>query len=155
MLVSSRSSTTTSGLCCCTSFTTSVPSVVHAATFISGSPSSRARSPSRTIAWSSASNTRIMSRDSLGRQGDRQRRPATGRAVDREGAAQHLDAILNSPQPEVPALHAYVLLARQHPLGIEPLAVVRDDQGEGATASSRRPWPTATGIPERRGRSRS
>src|SRR3989442_1092915 len=50
MRVSSRSSTTTSGLCCCTNCRTSVPSVVQAATLMSGSPSSRARSPSSTIA---------------------------------------------------------------------------------------------------------
>src|SRR2546422_4553882 len=48
MLVSSRSSTTTSGLCCSTSLTTSVPSVVQAATSMSGSPSSSARSEEHT-----------------------------------------------------------------------------------------------------------
>src|SRR2546422_218334 len=46
MLVSSRSSTTTSGLCCSTSLTTSVPSVVQAATLMSGSPARGARRPS-------------------------------------------------------------------------------------------------------------
>src|SRR6266404_6226115 len=130
MLVSSRSSTTTSGLCCSTSLTTSVPSVVQAATLMSGSPSSSARRPSITMAWSSASSTRIMVRASFRRQRDGQRRPAAGRALERERAAQHLHAILNAAQPEVSPLHAHVLLARQHPLRLEAAAVVRDGQGD-------------------------
>src|SRR2546425_5947270 len=116
MLVSSRSSTTTSGLCCSTSLTTSVPSVVQAATLISGSPSSSARRPSITIAWSSASNTRITGRASFGGERDRERRPPPGRALEGERAAQHLDAILNTAQPEVPPLHAHVLFAREYAL---------------------------------------
>src|SRR5207302_1383137 len=84
MLVSSRSSTTTSGLCCWTSFNTSVPSVVQAATLMSGSPSSSARSPSSTIAWSSARRTRITAGLSLRRQGDGERGAAPRAAVDRE-----------------------------------------------------------------------
>src|SRR5882762_2198605 len=123
MLVSSRSSTTTSGLCCSTSLTTSVPSVVQAATLMSGSPSSSARRPSITMAWSSASSTRIMVRASFRRQRDGQRRPAAGRALERERAAQHLHAILNPAQPEVSPLHAHVLLARQHPLRLDAHAL--------------------------------
>src|SRR5207249_928229 len=119
MLVSSRSSTTTSGLCCSTSLTTSVPSVVQAATLMSGSPSSSARRPSITIAWSSASSTRIMDPASFRRQLDGQRRPPAGRALEGEGAAQHLDAILNAAQSEVPPLDAHVLLAGQHALRLE------------------------------------
>src|SRR3989442_4397916 len=134
MLVSSRSSTTTSGLCCCTNCTTSVPWVVKAATVMSGSPSSRARSPSSTIAWSSASSTRITSGASLRRQGDGQRRAAPGGAVERERSAQHLHTILDAPQAEVPALHADVLFAREHTLGVEALAVVGNGQGDGAAA---------------------
>src|SRR6266480_1890191 len=121
MLVSSRSSTTTSGLCCSTSLTTSVPSVVQAATLMSGSPSSSARRPSRTIAWSSASSTRIMGGTSFRRQ------------LEGERAAQHLHAILNAAQAEVPPLHAHVLLACQHALGLEATAVVRDGQRDDET----------------------
>src|SRR6266498_3329712 len=130
MLVSSRSSTTTSGLCCSTSLTTSVPSVVQAATFMSGSPSSSARRPSSTIAWSSASSTRIMVRASFRRQCDGQRRPLAGRALECERAAEHLHAILNAAQPEVPSLHTHVLFAREHALRLEAAAVVRDGQGD-------------------------
>src|SRR2546428_806339 len=101
MLVSSRSSTTTSGLCCSTSLTTSVPSVVQAATLMSGSPSSSARRPSITIAWSSASSTRIMVRASFGGQRDGERRASTGRALECERAAEHLHAILNAGQPQL------------------------------------------------------
>src|SRR3989440_1957876 len=113
MLVSSRSRTTTSGLCCSTSLTTSVPSVVQAATLMSGSPSSSARRPSITIAWSSASSTRIMVRASFGGQRDGERRASTGRALECERAAEHLHAILNAAQPEVSPLHAHVLFARE------------------------------------------
>src|SRR5437762_570176 len=125
MLVSSRSSTTTSGLCCSTSLTTSVPSVVQAATLMSGSPSSSARRPSITIAWSSASSTRIMGLASFRRQLDGQRRSPAGRALEGEGAAQHLYAILNAAQPEVPPLDAHVLLAAQ-------LAALESGRPEGA-----------------------
>src|SRR5437660_866078 len=114
MLVSSRSSTTTSGLCCSTSLTTSVPSVVQAATLMSGSPSSSARRPSITIAWSSASSTRIMIRASFGGQRDGERRASAGRALECERAAEHLHAILNAAQSEVPPLHADVLFALEH-----------------------------------------
>src|SRR5207247_1906852 len=113
MLVSSRSRTTTSGLCCSTSLTTSVPSVVQAATLMSGSPSSSARRPSITIAWSSASSTRIMVRASFGGQRDGERRASAGRALECERAAEHLHAILNAAQPEVSPLHAHVLFARE------------------------------------------
>src|SRR2546422_2918267 len=130
MLVSSRSSTTTSGLCCSTSLTTSVPSVVQAATLMSGSPSSSARRPSITIAWSSASSTRITGRASFGGQRDGERRPPAGRALERERAAQHLHAILNAAQPEVSPLDAHVFLAREHALRLEATAVVRDGQGD-------------------------
>src|SRR5437867_3990695 len=130
MLVSSRSSTTTSGLCCSTSLTTSVPSVVQAATLMSGSPSSSARRPSITIAWSSASSTRIMGLASFRRQLDGQRRSPAGRALEGEGAPQHLYAILNAAQPEVPPLAAHVLLAGQHALRLEAAPVVRDGQRE-------------------------
>src|SRR5205823_3402269 len=125
MRVSSRSSTTTSGLCWSTSRRTSAPSVVQAATLMSGSPSSSARRPSSTMAWSSASRTRIMTPASLRRQNDAERRAPSGRAVDGERAAQHLHAVLDAPQPEVPAFHADVLLARQHALRVEPGSVVR------------------------------
>src|SRR5438034_1544482 len=130
MLVSSRSSTTTSGLCCSTSLTTSVPSVVQAATLMSGSPSSSARRPSITIAWSSASSTRIMVRASFGGQRDGERRASTGRALERERAAEHLHAILNAAQPEVSPLHAHVLFAREHSLRLEAATVVRHGQGD-------------------------
>src|SRR5436853_400307 len=98
MLVSSRSRTTTSGLCCSTSLTTSVPSVVQAATLMSGSPSSSARRPSITIARSSASSTRIMVRPSFGGQRAGERRASTGRPLECERAAEHLHAILNAAQ---------------------------------------------------------
>src|SRR6058998_309997 len=130
MLVSSRSSTTTSGLCCSTSLTTSVPSVVQAATLMSGSPSSSARRPSITIAWSSASSTRIMVRASFGGQRDGERRASAGRALECERAAEHLHAILNAAQPEVSPLHAHVLFAREHSLRLEAATVVRDGQGD-------------------------
>src|SRR5438477_467903 len=130
MLVSSRSSTTTSGLCCSTSLTTSVPSVVQAATLMSGSPSSSARRPSITIAWSSASSTRIMIRASFGGQRDGERRASAGRALECERAAEHLHAILNAAQSEVPPLHADVLFAREHALRLEAAAVVRHGQGD-------------------------
>src|SRR2546426_4999739 len=130
MLVSSRSRTTTSGLCCSTSLTTSVPSVVQAATLMSGSPSSSARRPSITIAWSSASSTRIMVRASFRRQCDGQRRAPPGRALECERTAEHLHAILNAAQSEVPPLHAHVLFAREHALRLEAAAVVRDGQGD-------------------------
>src|SRR5437867_7813917 len=130
MLVSSRSRTTTSGLCCSTSLTTSVPSVVQAATLMSGSPSSSARRPSITIAWSSASSTRIMVRASFGGQRDGERRASTGRALERERAAEHLHAILNAAQPEVSPLHAHVLFAREHSLRLEAATVVRHGQGD-------------------------
>src|SRR5438128_610151 len=120
MLVSSRSSTTTSGLCCWTSFNTSVPSVVQAATLMSGSPSSSARSPSSTIAWSSARRTRITAGLSLRRQGDGERGAAPRGAVDRERSAQHRHAILDAPQPEVSALHADVRFTRRQPLARGP-----------------------------------
>src|SRR5881275_683210 len=120
----------TSGLCCSTSLTTSVPSVVQAATLMSGSPSSSARRPSITIAWSSASSTRIMGLASFRRQLDGQRRSPAGRALEGEGAAQHLYAILNAAQPEVPPLDAHVLLAGQHALRLEAAPVVRDGQRE-------------------------
>src|SRR6266480_3424613 len=130
MLVSSRSSTTTSGLCCSTSLTTSVPSVVQAATLMSGSPSSSARRPSITIAWSSASSTRIMGSASFRRKLDGQRGSAAGRALEGERAPQHLYAILNAAQSEVPPLDTHVLLARQHALRLEAPPVVRDGQRE-------------------------
>src|ERR1041385_2885549 len=134
MLVSSRSSTTTSGLCCSTSRSTSVPSVVQAATLMSGSPSSSARSPSSTIAWSSASSTRITIRASFRRQGDGERRAATRGAFERERAAEHRDPILDAAQPEVPALDADVFLLREHPLGLEAATVVRDGQRDRRSA---------------------
>src|SRR5256886_10032144 len=147
MLVSSRSSTTTSGLCCWTSFNTSVPSVVQAATLMSGSPSSSARSPSSTIAWSSARRTRITAGLSLRRQGDGERGAAPRGAVDRERSAQHRHAILDAPQPEVSALHADVRFTRQHPLGVEALAVVRDRQRDGAAAPvDRQPLARGPGV---------
>src|SRR2546426_1225246 len=130
MLVSSRSRTTTSGLCCSTSLTTSVPSVVQAATLMSGSPSSSARRPSITIAWSSASSTRIMVRASFRRQCDGQRRAPPGRALECERTAEYLHAILNAAQSEVPPLHAHVLFAGEHALRLEAAAVVRDGQGD-------------------------
>src|SRR6266496_4529473 len=133
MLVSSRSRTTTSGLCCSTSLTTSVPSVVQAATLMSGSPSSSARRPSITIAWSSASSTRIMVPASFRRQLDGQRRSPAGGALECERAAQHLHAILNAAQPEVPSLHAHVLLACEHTPRLEAAAVVRDGQRDRQT----------------------
>src|SRR2546429_3397791 len=133
MLVSSRSSTTTSGLCCSTSLTTSVPSVVQAATLMSGSPSSSARRPSITIAWSSASSTRIMVRASFGGQRDGERRASTGRALECERAAEHLHSILNAAQPEVSPLHAHVLFAREHSLRLEAATVVRHGQGDRQT----------------------
>src|SRR5256884_6635343 len=133
MLVSWRSSTTTSGLCCSTSRTTSVPSVVQAATLISGSPSSSARRPSRTIAWSSASSTRIMGGTSFRRQLDGQRRSPPGCALEGERPAQHLHAILNAAQAEVPPLHDHVLLACQHSLGLEATTVIGDGQRDHET----------------------
>src|SRR2546429_4186870 len=133
MLVSSRSSTTTSGLCCSTSLTTSVPSVVQAATLMSGSPSSSGRRPSRTIAWSSVSSTRIMGGTSFRRQLDGQRRSPSGRALEGERAAQHLHAILNAAQAEVPPLHAHVLLACEHALRLEATTVIGDGQRDHET----------------------
>src|SRR2546430_4854540 len=130
MLVSSRSRTTTSGLCCSTSLTTSVPSVVQAATLMSGSPSSSARRPSITVAWSAASSTRIMVRASVDGQRDGERRASAGRALECERAAEHLHAILNAAQPEVSPLHAHVLFAREHSLRLEAATVVRDGQGD-------------------------
>src|SRR3989475_1395060 len=130
MLVSSRSSTTTSGLCCSTSLTTSVPSVVQAATLMSGSPSSSARRPSITIAWSSASSTRITGRARLGGQAEGERPPPAGRARERDGPPQHPHATLKAAQPEVPPLHADVLFAREHALRLEAAAVVRHGQGD-------------------------
>src|SRR5690348_16277850 len=136
MLVSSRSSTTTSGLCCSTSLTTSVPSVVQAATVMSDSPSSSARRPSSTMAWSSARSTRIMVSPpvpaSFGRQRDGERRAPARRALEREGAAQHRDAILDAAQPEMPAFDADILLARQHALRVEAAAVVGYRERDGA-----------------------
>src|ERR1051325_1572614 len=129
---SSRSSTTTSGLCCCTSFTTSVPSVVHPATVMSGSPSSSARRPSSTMASSAASSTRIIAACSLSGQRDGERRTPARRALERERAPQHLDAVLDPAQPEVPAFHAHAFFARQHPLRVEPAPPVRDGEGERA-----------------------
>src|SRR2546429_1922987 len=132
IVVSSRSSTTTSGLCCCTSFTTSVPSVVQPATVMSGSPSSNARRPSSTMAWSSASSTRIIEARSLRRQRDGERGAPARRTLERERAAQHLYAVLDATQPEVAAFHADVFLAREHALGVEAAAPVRHGEGEGA-----------------------
>src|SRR2546429_3055335 len=132
IVVSSRSSTTTSGLCCCTSFTTSVPSVVQPATVMSGSPSSNARRPSSTMAWSSASSTRIIEARSLRRQRDGERRAPARRTLERERAPQHLHAVLDATQPEVPPLHAHVFLAREHPLAVEAAAPVPHGQGDGA-----------------------
>src|SRR5207245_7665446 len=132
MVVSSRSSTTTSGLCCCTSFTTSVPSVVQPATVMSGSPSSNARRPSSTMAWSSASSTRIIEGRSLRRQRDGERGAPARRTLERERAPQHLHPVLNAAQPEVSAFHAHVFLAREHTLGVEAAAPVRHGEGEGA-----------------------
>src|SRR6266550_3639663 len=148
MLVSSRSSTTTSGLCCSTSLTTSVPSVVQAATLMSGSPSSSARRPSITIAWSSASSTRIMVLASFRRQLDGQRRSPAGGALECERAAQHLHAILNAAQPEVPSLHAHVLLAREHTPRLEAAAVVRDGQRDRQTPPlDAHPLPGGARVP--------
>src|SRR5882762_3323194 len=148
MLVSSRSSTTTSGLCCSTSLTTSVPSVVQAATLMSGSPSSSARRPSMTMAWSSASSTRIMTRASFRRQRDGQGRPPAGRALERERAAEHFHAVLDAAQPEVPSLHAHVLFARQHALRLEAAAVVRDGQRDRQTPSlDAHALPRGPGMP--------
>src|SRR5439155_20884255 len=106
-----------------TSLETSVPWVVQAATLMSGWPPSSARSPSSTIAWSSARRTRVTAGLSLRRQGDGERGAAPGGGVDRDRSAQHRDAILDAPQPEVSALHADVRFTRQHPLGVEALAV--------------------------------
>src|SRR5438876_6833502 len=135
MLVSSRSRTTTSGLCCSTSFTTSVPSVVQAATVISDSPSSSARRPSSTMAWSSARSTWIMVPASFGGQRDGERRASTGRALERERAAQHRYAVLDPAQPEMPAFDADVFLARQHALRVEAPAVVRHGERDGLAPS--------------------
>src|SRR5256712_9841530 len=149
MLVSSRSSTTTSGLCCSTNCRTSVPSVVQAATLMSGSPSSRARSPSSTIAWSSASSTRTTSAASPRGQGDGRGRAAPGGALERESAAQHLPPILDAPQAEVPALHSDVLFAREHALGVEALALVGDGQADGTAAPlEREPQVRRPGMSE-------
>src|SRR5882762_4196387 len=136
MLVSSRSSTTTS------------PSVVQAATLMSGSPSSSARRPSMTMAWSSASSTRIMTRASFRRQRDGQGRPPAGRALERERAAEHFHAVLDAAQPEVPSLHAHVLFARQHALRLEAAAVVRDGQRDRQTPSlDAHALPRGPGMP--------
>src|SRR6266540_1301362 len=135
MVVSSRSSTTTSGLCWRTSLTTSVPSVVQAATVMSGSPSSSARRPSTTMAWSSARSTRIIPRDSLAGERDGEGRAPPGRAVDGERATQHLDPVLDPAQPEVPAFDPDALLAREHVLRVESPAVVRYRQRDGSTAA--------------------
>src|SRR5881296_1827699 len=126
MLVSSRSSTTTSGLCCSTSLTTSVPSVVQAATLMSGSPSSSARRPSITIAWSSASSTRIMVRASFGGQRDGERRAAT---VVRHGQGDR-----QAPPLDAHALPrgARVPVAVRERLLQDP--VDRDLRGQGAVA---------------------
>src|SRR5438094_1505026 len=138
MLVSSRSSTTTSGLCCSTSFTTSVPSVVQAATLMSDSPSSSARRPSSTMAWSSARSTRIMVPPppsvpaSFGGQRDGEGGAPARRALERERAAQHRDAILDAAQPEMPAFDSDILLARQHALRVEAAAVVGYRERDGA-----------------------
>src|SRR2546423_12293933 len=142
MLVISRSRTAPSGLCCSTSLTTSVPSVVQAAALMSGSPSSSARRPSITIAWSSASSTRIMVRASFGGQRDGERRASTGRALECERAAEHLHAILNAAQPEVSPLPAHVLFAREHSLRLEPPTVVRHGQADRQT-----PPPDAHPLP--------
>src|SRR5881628_3490666 len=130
MLVSSRSRTTTSGLCCSTSLTTSVPSVVQAGALMSGPPSSSARRPPITIAWSSGISTRNMGRAACRRQRDGQRCPPAGRALECERAAEHLHAVLNAAQAEVPPLHADVLFAREHALRLEAAAVVRHGQGD-------------------------
>src|SRR6267378_3855934 len=90
-------------------------------------------SRSSTIAWSSASSTRIMRGASFRRQLDGQRRSPAGRTFDGERAAQHLHAILNAAQPEVPSFHAHVLLACQHAPRLEAAAIVRDGQRDHET----------------------
>ena len=60
----SMSVTITSGLCCSISFQASWPSAALATTSMSDSRRSSADSAPRTMAWSSASNTRIMDGDS-------------------------------------------------------------------------------------------
>src|SRR3989442_11653019 len=57
--------------------------------------------------------TLFRSRHSLQGKRNGQRSAAPGRAVERERAAQHLDPILDAPQPEVPTLHPDVLLTRR------------------------------------------
>src|SRR5256886_9976724 len=100
---------------------------------MSGSPSSSARRPSITIAWSSASSTRITVRASFGGQRDGERRASPGRALECDRAAEHLHAILNAAQPEVSPLHAHVLFAREHSLRLEAATVVRHGQGDRQT----------------------
>src|SRR5438876_3067208 len=131
---SCRSRTITSGLWCSTSRVTSVPSVVAPTTSMSGSLSSKARRPSSTMAWSSARST-LITGDSLPGERDVELGAAPRRAVDREPAAQHLHAVLDPPQPEVPAFDAHVHFARQHALGLEPAAIVGDGEQD------RRPVP--------------
>src|SRR5437773_7223580 len=73
-------------------------------------------------------------RDSLQGKRDGQRRAAPGRAVERERAAQHLDPVLDAPQPEVPTLHPDVLLTREDAFGVEAAAFVRHGQLDRAAA---------------------
>src|SRR2546422_165352 len=124
---SCRSRTITSGLWCSTRRATSVPSVVAPTTSMSGSPSSSARRPSSTMAWSSARST-LITGDSLRGERNGEVGTAARRAVDREAAAQHLHPILDPPQPEVPPFDSHVHFARQHPLALEPPAVVGDGE---------------------------
>src|SRR2546427_4145193 len=141
---SCRSRTITSGLWCSTRRATSVPSVVAPTTSMSGSPSSSARRPSSTMAWSSARST-LITGDSLCGERDGELGTAPRRAVDRQAAAQHLHPVLDPPQPEVPAFDAHVHFARQHALGLESPAIVGDGELDrraapgDANALARRP----------------
>src|SRR5260370_30980187 len=84
------------------------------------------------MAWSSASSTRITGAPSLGRQRDVQRAPPTRSAGECVRPSQHLHAVLAPAESEVAALHAHVLLAREHALRVESPAIVRDGELDGA-----------------------
>src|SRR5436309_10314571 len=104
------------------------PSWASPTTSMSDSLARIIRTPSRTIAWSSASNTLIFAITHSYGNGSLQARAGTGRRLDRERPAQQFCA-LPHPEQTHPAL-----AAGGHRVGIKSAAIVADDQIHAAVA---------------------
>src|SRR5690242_18981266 len=121
MLGMAMSMTTTSGDCSSARRTLSRPSAASATIAKSGCFSSRARSPSRTTVWSSASSMRMGILFFGDRQLSQYRCSPPRMGFDGDAATQPADALFHTEQPEA-----------SHVAGVESVAVVTDTEADPA-----------------------